>query len=360
MNGKHNTRRTAERMIRSAVEKETPDVRGELMASLRDHNGSENGVPAGRGRRAWKYAAVLALAALTVTGALTFPNYSVRSGPEQSAAEAVSGSRSADTLAMKNPFVITAYAAEKDAEPKALSKTAGISLTRQVSITGIDLTQFAGAQGGASFYNDLNLLREEGDDQLYAQYVGFNLKCVGEHIKSVTFTTDRGGFAQIVNLDSEEYKDVNLTTPYDAEQERKNFEEYKDSILQKDPNYKVPEPNPNYGDGKSVEEGADWGPDKEHMEYYGYLPVGDSYTVSYADQDDYTKQYACRLPITYSKAEVERMDQISMKEIFHRSSLKIDGTVVTVTANYEDGTKASKQCVLKLDQDTWVFHAVEK
>lgn len=54
------------------------------------------------------------------------------------------------------------------------------------------------------------------------------------------------------------------------------------------------------------------------------------------------------------------LDPISMKELFHRASKAMDGTVVTVTANYGDGTKASKQCVLKLDPETWVFHAVEK
>ena len=355
MNNRHSSRQTVENMIRSAVEKETPDMRGEVMASLRDHGGSGSRAPSGRGRKTWKYAAVFALAALAVTGALTVPQ-SLRAGPAQPGGKEASQ----EAQALKNPFAIVAYAAEKDAKPEVLNKTMGISLSRQVSITGIDLTRFASAQNGGSFYNDLNLLRRENGNQLYAKYVGFNLKCVGEHIKSVTYTTDRGGFARIVNLDSEEYKDVNLISPDTAEQERKNFEKNRDSILKKDPNYKVPEPNPDYGDGNSVEKGASWGPDKEHMESYGYLPVGSSYTVSYADQDDHTKQYACRLPITYPDSEVEQMDQISMKELFHRSSQKIDGTVVTVTANYEDGTAASRQCILKLDPETWVFHAVEK
>lgn len=356
MNRKHSSQRIVENRIRSAVEKETPDVLGGVMASLRDHEEDEGRVSvSGRGRRAWKYAAVLALAALTVTGALTVPQ-SLRAGSAQPEGKEASQ----EAQALKNPFTIVAYAAEKDAQPEVLNKTMGVGLLRPISISGIDCSQFAAAQDGGSFYNDLNLLRKEEGNQLYAKYVGFNLKCVGEHIKSVTYTTDRGGFARIVNLESEEYKDVNLVSPDAAEQARKNFEKMKDSILKKDPNYKVPEPNPNYGDGKSVEGGASWGLDKEHIESYGYLPVGSSYTVSYADQDDYTKQYACRLPITYSDSEVEQMDQISMKELFHRSSQKIDGTVVTVTANYEDGTTASKQCVLKLDPETWVFHAVEK
>ena len=358
MNEKHSSSQTAERLVRSAVEKETPDVSGKIMASLRNHEESPGGasVP-GRGRRAWKYAAVLALTALTVTGILTVPQNG-KSGAVRSASEAESGSAQQEAQALKNPFVIEAYAAEKDTDSQVLNKTLGISLTRPISISGIDCSRDIDPE--RCLYYDLNPLKKEGDNWLYAQYVGFNLKCVGEHIKSVTFTADRGGFAQIVNLDSEKYKNVNLETPEDAEEERKNFEKYKDSILKKDPNYKVPEPNPNYGDGKTVEVGEEWGPDKEHMEYYGYLPLGNSYTVGYADQDDYTKQYACRLPITYTDKEVEEMDKISMKEIFHRSSLKIVGTVVTVTANYEDGTTASKQCVLKLDPDTWVFHAVEK
>jgi hypothetical protein len=348
-------------MLRSAVEAETPDVRAKIMASLGER-GEETGrcaKPEHR-RRVWKYAAALALAALTVTGALTLPKNSVISGPAASAEGTASGSGNTKASVMKNPFVIEAYAAEKDAGAKLLSKTAGISLLRPVSITGIDCSKITGDRVGESLYDDVNLLRKENGTQLYAKYVGFNLKCVGKNIKSVTYTTDRGGFAQIVNLNSEKYQGINLVSPYEAEQERKNFEKNKDAILKKDPNYRPSEPNPNYGDGKSAEEGANWGNDKEHIESYGYLPVGASYTLAYADQDDYTKQYACRLPITYTDAEVAAMDQISMKELFHRASKAMDGTVVTVTANYGDGTKASKQCVLKLDPETWVFHAVEK
>lgn len=54
------------------------------------------------------------------------------------------------------------------------------------------------------------------------------------------------------------------------------------------------------------------------------------------------------------------MDKKSMKELDHCSRKKMDGTVITITANYDDGTTASKQCVLKLDTDTWEIKAVEK
>lgn len=353
MNNRHSSRQTVENMIRSAVEKETPDMRGEVMASLRDHGGSGSRAPSGRGRKTWKYAAVFALAALAVTGALTVPQ-SVRTGPAQPGGKEASQ----EAQALKNPFIVEAYAAEKAGGEKVLNKTVGVSLMRPVSITGKDYSW--AVDPTRSVYNDLNLLRRENGNQLYAKYVGFNLKCVGKSVKSVTYTVDRGGFAQIVNLRSEKYKDVNLISPWRAEQLKDNFVKYKDSILKKDPNYKVPEPNPNYGDGRSVEEGRGSGKTKEDMEFYGYLPVGSSYTLSYADQDDYTKQYACRLPITYTDEEVAAMDNTSMKELFHRASKAMDGTVVTVAANYEDGTKASKQCVLKLDPETWVFHAVEK
>ncbi len=49
-----------------------------------------------------------------------------------------------------------------------------------------------------------------------------------------------------------------------------------------------------------------------------------------------------------------------MREPNHRASKALAGTVVTVTANYEDGSTAKKQCVLRLDPDTWIFTAVEK
>lgn len=363
MNRKHSTRESAERMLRSAVEAETPDVRAKIMASLgeRGEETSRCAKPEHR-RRVWKYAAALALAALTVTGALTLPKSSVTSGPAASAEGTASGSGDTKAIAQierkKNPFTLVAYAAEKGKKDTKTSRTnsAGLALTRPVSVTGIDCSNDYGAKEGRSIYDTLELLGDDGTTQLYARYVGFNIKCVGEKIKSVTFTAARGGFAQIKSITQQEHNKIYSSIPYVVEQEKK-----RETSGEKPTDFPIGEPNPDYGNGKSLElVAAGWGDGKGKEEINAFLPVGSSYTVSYQEQDDYRIQYALRLPLSFSKTDVEKWDQISMKELFHRASKAMDETVVTVTANYEDSTKASKQCVLKLDPETWIFHAVEK
>lgn len=358
MDRKHSSRRVLENRIRSAVERQTPDLKEEIMAKLNDH---KEGMPISvspRRHPAWKYAVSFAAVAIVVGGALILPK-TVRP------AETAPGSSSAQSAvkqAQQNPFTLTAYAAEKGPVSSGSGKTLGLTLTRPVSVAGIDCSGFAGVAEGRSIYDTLELLRDDGTDQLYAKYVGFNLRCVGEKIKSVTFTADRGGFAQIKNLTQAEYNKIHNSIPYVVEEMKEQkayFEQHPEELHGKPADFPVGTPNPAYGDGKSMEIAAGgWGDGKEKEELDGFLPVGSSYTVSYAEQDDYRIQYALRLPITFSKKDVE--ENWDMREPNHRASKAIAGTVVTITATYEDGSAASKQCVLTLDPDTWIFTAVEK
>jgi hypothetical protein len=359
MERKHSTRQILEARVRSAVEQETPDVKNQILKSLEDHPGIRTRKVRRRRRPVLKYAVSFAAVALVVVGALALPN---AARPARMPAPGSSKAQSAERQAQRNPFTLTAYAAGKGSVSSGSQKQFGLSLTRPISVSGIDCTKFVGFDEGRSIYDDSELLKKENGTQTYAQYVGFNLKCVGEHIKSVTFTADRGGFAKIVSLTEQEAGKIGDSIPYNVEEARKTYQKDKKNYEKKVPgyHYTIPDPNPNYGDGKSVELGSAWGLEKEQIEHDGFLPVGKSYTISYADQDDYTKQYACRITKTFTDAEVERMDRTGMKELFHQMSREIDGTIVTITATYEDGSAASKQCVLTLDPDTWIFTAVEK
>ena len=360
MDRKHSSRRVLENRIRSAVERETPDLKEEIMARLKDH-GENAAVPARR-RAVWKYAVSFAAVAIVVGGALILPK-TVR--PAETAPGG-SSTLSTGKQAQQNPFTLTAYAAEKAPVSSGSGKTLGLTLTRPVSVAGIDCSGFAGVAEGRSIYDTLELLKDDGTTQFYAKYVGFNLKCVGEHIQSVTFTADRGGFAQIKNLTPEEYRKISDSIPYVIERQKEqkaDYEQHPEKYNGKPVNpavdFPVGTPNPDYGDGKSMEIAAGgWGDGKEKEELDGFLPVGSSYTVSYAEQDDYRIQYALRLPITFSKKDVE--ENWDMRDPNHRASKAIAGTVVTITAAYEDGSTAQKQCVLTLDPDTWIFTAVEK
>lgn len=363
MNRKRKSRQVFESRVRSAVERQTPDLEGKIMAELRDHPKNTAVSRTARRRPAWKFAVSAAVVVFAVGGALILPK---TARPEEPAPLS-SSARSAARQAQQNPFVLTAYAAEKASASSGTGKALGLALTRPISVAGIDCSGFANVSEGKSLYNELQLLREDGKNQLYAKYVGFNLKCVGEHIRSVTFTADRGGFAQIKNLTPEEHRKLRNSIPHvvEAQKEQKadyerHPEKYRGKPVNPAVDFPIGTPNPNYGDGKSLEAGESWGIGKETLEYDAFLPVGSSYTVSYGEQDDYRIQYALRLALTYSKADVEKWDQTDMRKLFHLSSQAIEGTVVTVTANYEDGSKASKQCVLKLDPDSWIFTAVEK
>lgn len=361
MNRKHTSRQALENRIRSALERQTPDRKEKIMAMLKDH-GAGALVPApARRRPVWKYAVSFAAVALAVGGALVLPK-TVR--PAETAPRS-SSAQNAMRQAQQNPFILTAYAAEKSSASSGSGKTLGLTLTRPISVSGIDYSAFYGANG-RSMYDTLELLRDDGTNQLWARYVGFNLKCVGEHIRSVTFTADRGGFAQIKNLTPEEYRKISNSIPYVVERQKEqkvDYEQHPEKYNGKPVNpavdFPVGTPNPDYGDGKSMEiAAAGWGDGKGQEELDGFLPVGSSYTVSYAEQDDYRIQYALRLTMTYSKKDVEK--NWDMREPNHRASKALAGTVVTITANYEDGSTASKQCVLRLDPDTWIFTAVEK
>ncbi len=290
MDRKKNSRRVLESRIRAAVERQTPDLEEKIMAKLKDH-GENAAVPASARRSpALRYAVSFAAVALAVGGVLAVPKLAQRAGTAPRASSAQSGIGQAQ----KSPFTLTAYAAEKGPASSGSGEALGLTLTRPVSVSGIDYSAFYGANG-RSMYDTLELLRDDGTNQLWAKYVGFNLKCVGEHIRSVTFTTDRGGFAQIKNLAPEEYRKISDSIPYVVERQKKqkaDYEQHPEKYNGKPVNpavdFPVGTPNPNYGDGKSMEiAAAGWGDGKGQQELDGFLPVGNSYTVSYAEQDDY-------------------------------------------------------------------------
>lgn len=352
MNRKHNPRQAFESRIRSAVERQTPDLKGKIMAELKDHEEISAAPAAARRHPAWKYAVSFAAVALVAGGMLVVPKAIQPAGT----APRSSSAQSTVTQTPQNPFVLTAYAAEKGAVSSGNGKASGLTLMRPISVSGIDCSDFERNFPGRSVYDTMELLKDDGTNQLWAKYLGFNLKCVGEHIKSVTFTADRGGFAQIKNLTQAEYNKIHNSIPYVVERN-------KEESQGKSSGSTSVTPNPGYGDGKSMElASGGWsgkGEDgKQHEEIDGFLPVGNSYTVSYAEQDDYRIQYALRLTMTYAKKDVE--ENWDMKEPNHRASKALAGTVVTITATYEDGHTASRQCVLRLDPDTWIFTVVEK
>lgn len=356
MNIKHSPEQKIARLISSAIEEETPDVRQRIMESVAGRAQDTGGHRARPAKiPVYKYAAAFAAVCLVAGAAYLLPQ-----GIGHGAAPISPGaSQGASAAKAQNRFSLVTYAAEIDQKPEELNKEFGISLLRPISVTGKDLSAFQRTVDGSSIYRDLDVIKQQGDTLTYAAYAGFNLKCVGENIRSVTYTAQRGGFAQIVPLTEGEADSRIGNNPYYVEKERENFELYKDEILKKDPNYKVPEPDPNYGNGSTLENGGNWGFEKDDMEYYGYLPIGSSFTVAYDEQDDYTKQYACRLLLSYTEEEVKQMDETSIKEIFHRSFAQMDGLKITAKATFEDGSTAEKQLVLRYDTDSWNIKAFE-
>jgi hypothetical protein len=329
-----------ENLLKTAVESEVPDIKDQVMSNLNPHKGIRL-IQKGNG---WKFAVLFAGIVLAGTAALILPNFIQ---PTQSGSGFFSASSNQVKMSQANPFTLVAYAAMKTSVPCSSSsyisgyaaestqpkKKFGLSLTRPIGVSGMDFSDWERTKNGASPYDEFLLLKDDGANQTFANYVGFNLKCVGKHIRSITFKTDRGIFAQIKNLTVKEQRRI------------------LDSM----------DRNPDYCDGKSMEtSGMGQGDRKGLEERIGFLPIGDSYTIAYKDQDDYRIQYACRLTKTYSKKEVEEWDKKDIRTVVHNICRAMNGTIITITANYEDGSTASKQCCLTLDPDTGIFTAVEK
>lgn len=353
MKSRYGMRQAVENRLREEVGRETPDGKNAVLAAVRAHE--ERPIPAAHRRPVMKYAVSFALAAVVFCGALVFPTIFTPSAQPGKAPAA--DSQNTQTLAQQNPFVLKAYAAEnKVGAASRSSKSFGLSLGRKISVSGIDCS---GYQAGW-VYNTNGVLKDDGKTRTDAFYYGFNLKCVGDRIKTVTYTADRSGFAQVKSLTFAEFQAIQSSIPYYAEQTalRNADKKYREKVLSKDPNAKFvnPEPDPNYGDGKSMEvDGGGWGNDDKHVEYDGFLPVGKSYTLGYAEQDDYTKQYVLRTVSAISREDADA----DIQAVGHAGLKAMEGTVVTVTAAYQDGSTASKRVVLKLDKD-WNLRAVEQ
>ena len=359
MKNRYSMQQAIENRLRAEVSRETPDGKNRILAAVRAHE--KRPIPAAHRLPLMKYAVSFGLVAVVLCGALTLPKVFIPSAQPAKAPAAgtktASVSQNNETLAQQNPFVLKAYAAENTAGSSSQSsKSFGLSLGRKISVSGIDCSAYQ----RDDIYKTSGLLKDDGKTRTDAFYYGFNLKCVGKQIKTVTYTTDRGGFAQVKNLTCNEFSAMQDSIPYFVEQTKKQYADktYRKNILAKDPNFQfaVPTPNPNYGDGKSLEvDSAGWGNGDKHMEYDGFLPVGKSYTLGYKDQDDYTKQYVLRVISTTSSKDADA----DIKAVGHAGLKAMAGTVVTVTATYEDGSTASKQVVLELDKD-WTLRAVEK
>lgn len=347
------SRRAIANRLRAEVERETPDGKERLLRAAASCAQAGGEAPAKRRacRPALKCAVSFGLCAAVLCGAVAVPGM-FRSGR---AAAAPSSSGRGATMAQENPFVLEAYAAEAESGSLQAQKSFDLSVGRKISVSGIDCTKFAG-----QIYQGQNLLKDDGKAMLYANYQGFNLKCAGDHIETVTYSTDRGGFAQVKSLPWEEFSRISQSIPWAVENCRKQYAnpEYRKAILKKDPNYKfeIPEANRDYGDGRSMEvASAGWGVEKDHIEYDGFLPVGASYTLSYKDQDDHTKQYVWRVLSSLSHTQDDGIGKAAM----HAALKSMDGAVITVTAKYEDGSTAAKQCVVRLDTDKWTLRAAE-
>ena len=345
--------------LRSAVERETPDLKNRIMSAAVNHEAGKEPAERKPHRSVLKYAVSFTLAAAVLGGAIFVPKLAVPA--EQQAGKKpefgiAASSRHKATMAQENPFALKAYAAEAGSASQA-DKGFGLSLGRNISVSGIDCSN----RSAGRIYENQSLLKDDGKTLLYANYQGFNLRCVGNHIKSVTYTTSQGGFAQVKNLPLKEFLRISNSIPWAVEQRREQYADpnYRKNILKKAPNEKfdLPEPNTSYGDGKTMEVAScGWGKNKNQMEYNGYLPVGASYTMNYKDQDDYTKQYVVRVLSSISHKDADA----NIKATYHSALKQMEGTTITVTAAYEDGSTASKQCVLHLDADTWELRAVEK
>jgi hypothetical protein len=364
---RYRSQRAIESRLRAEVARETPDVKNRVMAAAYGHEARDvSEMRRIHRRQVMKYAVSFVLVAAVLCGALTIPKAflpsaeSVKRPTTQTKTSSQqrrpsSQNNAGGTLAQQNPFVLKAYAAETSSEVRHSiaskpNEKFGLSVMRPVDIYGKKLTNSFYEETGASYYRDFNILREDGDNLVFAAYIGFNLKCVGQHIKSVSYRTDRGQFARIKPITEQEFRHIGETIPYAVKRIRES--------ARKDPQGTAPNyvPNMNYGDGKSIEVPNigitdDW---------YGYLPVGTSYMLRYADQDNSSIQYACRVTKTISKKECEEADKTDIRKVPHDIIKAVDGTVVTVTATYEDGSTASKQCVLTLDTDSWSYRAVEK
>lgn len=333
---RYNSQRVIANRLRAEVERETPDVKGRVMASVFNREILREPEERKVRRPMLKYAVSFALVAAVLGGAFSIPRiFPAARQPETQSAAGVTASSRNTTMAQENPFVLQAYAAEVSASSQS-TKGFGMSISRPITIYGDKIKNAVFEQQGLSIYDGYNVLKATGGELLCAQYVGFNIKCVGNHIKSISYAIDRGGFAQIKPLTRKEYWSIWEKIPYWAAHNNKTQD------------------NPDYGDGKSMEVENGDGFDAGH----GYFPVGDSYTISYADQDNYAVQYACRVTKSVSRKEYEDANA-DLRKIPHEMKEAMDGAVVTVTAHYDDGSTSSKKCVLKLDRNYWAFRAVE-
>ena len=331
---RYSSQRVIANKLRLEVESETPNRKEQIMAAVSGRQPAEQPERRKAHRPVLKYTVSFVLVAAVLGGAASIAHVF----PEaQQLQQVTASSQCGATLAEQNPFVLKAYAAEVNSVSSQAKDNFGISIFRPVNIYGEKIKNPVFEEQGLSLYDGYNIIKATGDKLTCVQYVGFNIKCVGQYIKSITYTTNKGGFAQIKPLTQEEYQRIFWKNPYWAKRDHQSGADL------------------NYGDGKSMEVENGGGEDAGH----GYLPVGNSYTICYADQDNYAVQYAFRGISTVSRREFED-PRTDLRKIPHELKEAIDGMTITITAHYDDGSTASKKCVLKLDKDYWAFRVVEK
>jgi hypothetical protein len=179
------------------------------------------------------------------------------------------------------------------------------------------------------FYNlteiaDMTKYDELSEDGIRTVCYGFNLEVQGEDVESVTFTTDRGQFAKKI----EYYNDI-LT-----DEERKTFfANYPECI----------------GIGLKESSYSDLTPEcvgDAENKTWAFVAVGDSYTVSVADQGNAENLYALTVSLPEESIPVEEDGKFGM------FVQELIGSRIMISVTYDDGTTQSRELTIT-GSDGW-------
>lgn len=238
-----------------------------------------------------KYAVSFALAAAVVCGFGFWP---------QGAVEQNAGAESGSVPAPRNGFAVMVNAAEKDGA-KETELAPGKTFTLETD--GDQSTRGSGR------------INPETGKYEYLQIYQFSLKCVGDGIRTVSYETDKGIFEQKVGLAKSRIEDQKEQQSLIGQGFERLFSTKKD---------------------KTTQEEQSW----------GFKPLGTSFTEEQGNGE------AGSLFVKYSIVSDQPIEPTEQEPfvLSERLAEEVEGTRITMTAVFEDGSRLSKTVALSTSE----------
>ena len=236
-------------------------------------------------------------------------------------------------------------------------------------------------------YQPMRARLDNGDEE-WKHYGFLGLKCKGENIKSITYDSQEIDFAKIVLLDNKQL-DILFNAYFKVDDLNGNFPNMQGTKKPEEipEEYKV-YPCQDWVDPYSNDSSYNLDslytafPDAKKYEYYDkdfnesvvtwcYKTVGKSYTISYEDQYDFSKQFGYKVGKIVTRKEMAEMNSKAekalkqgktVKEVDHmyysklendilkELDARLDGEILKVTVHFKDGSSQQKRFQLYYDE----------